>query len=193
MPNWSNVVPKSDAPRAMPLRRTPTNGQLRAAITTPDLIGTPTHFFQGHTVPCAGESCKACAEGIGWTWHGYVGAIASVGRQHFIFEFTAQVGDTLKHYRTLQSTLRGGIITAERMHHRPNGRVMLQITPGDLAQLNLPEPPDITACMAVIWNLPRETIKGNGRVKDHPAITIDPDLAIVNRLQREAEAKRNGS
>lgn len=193
MPNWSNLVPKSDAPRAMPLRRTPTNGRLSAAITSPDLIGCCTHFYQGHTMPCAAESCKACAEGIPWTWHGYIGAITAIGRQHFIFEFTAQVGDVMKHYRTLQTTLRGGIITAERMHHRANGRVVLTITPGDLARLNLPEPPDIEACMAVIWNLPRDTIKGNGRVKDHPAITCDPNLAIVTRLQREHEAKKRAT
>lgn len=193
MLNWSNQVPASDGPRAMPLLRTPTNGKLKAAITSTDLIGTPTHFFHGHTMPHLQDNCEACQNGVGWTWHGYIGAIMASTRQHFIFEFTAQVGDIMDHYRTLQGTLRGGIITAERMHHRPNGRVILQITPGDLAKLNLPDPPDLQACMATIWNLPRNQVKSNGRLKGHPAVTADPNLPIVNRLQKDAQAQRDAS
>jgi len=193
MPNWSNEVPTSDTVRAMPLLRTPTNGQLKACITTPDLIGTCTHFYQGHTTPHLDENCPACKEGVGWTWHGYVGAIMASNRQHFMFEFTAQVGDTLKEYRGLHGTLRGCIITAERMHHRPNGRVVLSCSPGDLAKLNLPDPPDVIACMATIWNLPKETIKGNGQLRNSPSITSDPNLRIVDRLQKQAEARKNGA
>ena len=192
MIDWSNQVPASDGPRAMPLKRTPTNGKLKAAITSDDLIGTPTHFFQGHTMPHTEHDCKACEEGVGWTWHGYVAAIMASNRQHFIFEFTAQVGDVMKHYRTVQSTLRGGIITAERMHHRPNGRVILQLTPGDLQRLNLPEAPNLQACMAIIWNIPRDAVRGNGQIKGHPRVTADPNQAIVERLQKEHQARRNG-
>ena len=193
MPNWSRDVPASDSVRAMPLLRTPTNGQLKAAITTPDLIGCPTHFFQGHTVPHQKENCEACKEGVGWVWHGYIAAIMASNRQHFLFEFTAQVGDTLKDYRKLQGTLRGGIITAERMHHRQNGRVVLSITPGDLAKLNLPDPPDVIACMAIIWNLPRDTVKANGRMKNSPAITADPISRLLDPITPPGPAQGHGS
>lgn len=163
MPTFTNAPPTTDQERALQLKRTPTTGSLRAVITCQDLIGCNTHFFGGHTVPCEAPDCKACGQGIPWRWHGYVAAVQSQTHQHFIFEFTAQVADTLRIYFELQKTLRGCIITAERMHHRPNGRVILQATPGDLAQLNLPEPPDLEACLRIIWRLPRE---GNPTTQD---------------------------
>lgn len=191
MPDWSNEVPPSDGPRAMPLKRTPTSSRLVAVITTPDLIGTCTHFFHGHTMPHERQNCPACKEGLPWTWHGYVGALNAIGREHFIFEFTAQVGDTLKEYRALHGTLRGCQFLAERMNHRFNGRVCLRTTPGDLARLNLPDAPDLIACMALIWNVPKGQVKDNGRVKDSPAVIVDPNLQICDRLQKDhAQATR---
>jgi len=94
-------------------------------ITSPDLLGCNTHFFGGHTVPCETPECEACLKGIPWRWHGYLAAIQAQTHAHFIFEFTAQAGDTFREYFQLHGTLRGCIFQAERMHHRPNGRVIL--------------------------------------------------------------------
>ncbi len=179
MPTYSNTPPDPDEQRALPIRRTPTNGQLRAAITTDDLIGTPTHFYGGHTVPCEPPNCEACGKGIPWTWHGYVAAIQAGSRLHFIFEFTAQVGQTFRDYYDVQSTLRGCLFTAERMHHRPNGRVIITLTPGDLAVLNLPRPPDMQACLGIIWHIPSTSSSVSRDVNNKPIIRVDSAARIV--------------
>lgn len=179
MPTYSNAPPDPDEQRALPIRRTPTQGQLRAAITVDDLIGTNTHFYGGHTVPCEPPNCEACAKGIPWSWHGYVSAIQAGTRLHFIFEFTAQVGQTLREYFDVQSTLRGCVFTAERMHHRPNGRVIITLTPGDLAALNLPRPPDVEAVLAIIWHVPSGSTSVSRDVHGKPIITVDHDERLL--------------
>jgi hypothetical protein len=173
MLQFSNLPPKPLGERAMPLKRTPPNGRLKAVITCDDLIGTNTHFFGGHTVPCTTVDCDACLKGVPWRWHGYVSAMQASTRLHFIFEFTAQAADTFREYFALHNTLKGCIFTAERMHHRPNGRVILHVSPGDLANLNLPKPPDLEACLRIIWHLPAKTTNNNKRHKGHEQIQID--------------------
>lgn len=179
MPTFTNKVPDADGERGLPLKRTPATGSLRAVITCFDLIGCNTHFYGGHTVPCESPNCEACDKGQPWRWHGWVSAIQAQTHLHFLFEFTAQAADTLKEYYILHKTLRGAIFNSERMHHRPNGRVILQIKPGDLAVLNLPEPPDVEACLRIIWHLPKE---GNGGTRDADKkrlVTIDHNERLL--------------
>ncbi len=179
MPTYSDRPPAPDAERALPIRRTPANGQLVAAVTSPELIGTNTHFFGGHTVPCEAPDCEACGKGVPWRWHGYVAAIQAQTRMHFIFEFTAQAGEIFRDFYKLNSTLRGCVFCAERMHHRANGRVILSCKPGDLAQLNLPAPPDLEACLAIIWHVPKGATDVARDEHGQPHIHIDPDERII--------------
>ncbi len=179
MPTFSNTPPDPDSQRAMPIRRTPTQGRLNAAVTVNDLVGCYTHFYQGHTVPCEAPDCDPCNNGIPYRWHGYVAAIQAATRLHFILEFTAQVADSFRDYFKLNRTLRGCIISAERMHHRPNGRVIITLKPGDLAQLNLPEPPDLIACLCIIWHLPPISAEQIRDEHGKRIISIDRDARIV--------------
>jgi len=114
-------------------------------------------------------------------------------REHFLFEFTPQVGDILKDYRKHHGTLRGCIFTSQRHNSRPNGRVILQTKPGDLAALNLPDPPDLIACMAIIWNIKKGEVKPAGKDKGHPRVTHDPNKPIYDRILEDEKARSNGS
>jgi len=114
-------------------------------------------------------------------------------REHFLLEFTPQVGDVLKDYRGHHGTLRGCIICAQRHSNRSNGRVILQTKPGDLAALNLPDPPDLEACMAIIWNLNKNQVVKADQLKGHPRIHHDPNAPIVDRILEEERKRRNGS
>lgn len=177
----------------MPLERTPTNSKLSACVTSPDLIGCNTHFYQGHTVPCSLPECEACTKGVPWAWHGYVGAMKGSTREHFLFEFTPQVADVLKDYRAHNGTLRGCIFIAQRHNNRPNGRVILQTRPGDLAALNLPPPPDLEACMAIIWNLERSKVREAPPTKGHNRMQVFPGDIEADRIIQEERTRRNGS
>lgn len=190
MPLFTNTPPKADGERALPLKRTPSVGRIRAVITSKDLVGTNTHFFGGHTVPCEAPDCQACQKGIPWRWHGYVSAIQATKRLHFIFEFTAQAADTFRDYYALHDTLRGCIFDAERMHNRPNGRVILQVKPGDLAELNLPTAPDLEACLRIIWHLPKKDVNNSSRKNGHEQINITREERIrCDNIGRPAATK----
>jgi len=113
-------------------------------------------------------------------------------REHFLFEFTPQVGDVLTDYSKHHGTLRGCIFTAQRHNSRPNGRVILQTKPGDLAQLNLPDPPDLEACMGIIWNINRDTIVPADRTKASQRIHHDPNMETLNRLIGQGKPNGDG-
>ncbi len=192
MPNFSNAPPEADGQRALPLKRTPAAGRLRAIVTSEDLIGTNTHFFGGHTVPCEAPECEACQKGIPWRWHGYLSAMQSQTHLHFIFEFTAQAADTFREYHSLHQTLRGCIFDAERMHHRPNGRVILQVKPGDLAALNLPKQPDLESCMRIIWHCPEIPAVPPSKKNGHPQVHVTrQDRMLAEQIGLPARPKKD--
>lgn len=139
--------------RTMELVRTPARGELQAVITSADLIGCPTHFYGGRTVPHEAEACPACADGHGWRWHGYVSCLLRGRREHVLFEFTAQASDALRDERKQYGTLRGCWFRAKRLNDRPNGRVLLQVMDKRPTDIVLPPAPDIPKQLCKIWGI----------------------------------------
>ena len=174
MPTFSARPPQDSKGYGLPIMRTPANGKLLLMITSEDLIGCPTHWFGGRTVPCEGETCVACAAGYPWRWHGYMAGLLAQGRRAVLAEFTAQACEQIIAYRDAQGTLRGGQLTAQRHRNRHNGRVLLNITPGDLEVMHLPPAPDVLAALSLIWNLPKPVLtedkpaKGQRRILQLP-------------------------
>jgi hypothetical protein len=162
MPKWSNEVPESPRGPALPIRRTPSSRPLEAIVTSEDLIGCYTHFYQGSTTPCEGEGCEACLNGMPYRWHAYITAVDSQNNLHFIFEVTALGAEYFTAYRDVHNTLRGCHFQAKRWNNRPNGRILIQCKPCDLAQTNIPAPPDLKKCMAILWSLPAGEITDGG-------------------------------
>lgn len=158
MPNWTHDVPDEPRGHALPIRRTPSNRPLQAIITSPDLIGCYTHYWRGSTVPCQGETCPACSEGMPFRWHAYFSAVDVYNNLHFVMEVTAIAAKHFTDYRDLHGTLRGCHFIAKRWNNRPNGRILIQTKPADLAQHHLPNPPDLAKCMAIIWSLPADDV-----------------------------------
>lgn len=171
MPKWTTDPPDHGEGPALPIRRTPASGKLLAVITTEQLIGCDTHFYQGHTVPCERPDCDACRDGIPFRWHGYVAATDYNSHLHFIFEMTAAAAEAFKNYRDAHGTLRGCLFQAERLHRRPNGRVIIQTKPVEKQHILLPKPPDMVSCMSIIWQLPRPEVTLAGNLKGVPRIT----------------------
>lgn len=189
MPKWSHEAPEEPCGPALPIRRTPAYKPLVAIATSPDLIGTYTHFYKGHTVPCEhqayldpenpqSEDCDACHDGIPYRWHSYLSAVDQADGLHFIFECTAQATEYFTAYRDANQTLRGCVFQARRLNQRPNGRVIIQTKPADLTDRRLPQGPDLAACMAIIWSLPEGSVQTERRSpeKKTPIATIVPDL-----------------
>ena len=179
MPIWTNCPPPSSIGPGLRIVRTPTNGHITAACTCPDLIGCATHYYQHRTLPCEGVNCPACADGIGWRWHGWVSCILASSNEHVLYEFTAPASDFFRRHREAWKTLRGCVFTAERVNNKPNGRITIKTKMIEPAKLNLPEPPDIPLALAHIWGLPPDQATTEGRVKDSPALKVSRQTRIT--------------
>lgn len=154
MPKWTNE-PQSAADQAVfRILRTPAQGKLGGLVTCNDVIGCNTHFVTNRTVPCEGrDSCGLCAQGYAYRWHGWVSAVILPGLEHVLFEFTATASETFRTYQDLHGSLRACRFAAFRASNRPNGRVVIQTTPGDPNKVRLPDPPDVRRILCHIWNV----------------------------------------
>jgi hypothetical protein len=159
MPDWTSNVPDQPRGHALPIRRTPASKPLEAIITSPDLIGTYTHFYKGSTTPCGGPECDACQNGTPYRWHAYMTACDVFTNLHFIFEVTALAAEFLTAYRDHHGSLRGCHFKSKRWNNRPNGRILIQTKPADLGERQLPQPPDLKKCMAILWSLPEADVQ----------------------------------
>jgi len=175
MPIFSHAPPTNDRGYGLPIIRTPANGKLELAITTPEIIGCPTHWYHGRTVPCETVNCQACLEAVPWRWHAYLAGILPRTRQHVILEVTAQAAEQIQAYAKTHPTLRNAILTAQRQKNRRNGRVIITMATGDPDKLHLPNPPDMIKCLSVLWNIPTSQMEQGPRMKNHPALRIHPD------------------
>jgi len=166
MPNYSHRPPEQPNGPALPIRRTPAYKPLVAIVTSDDLVGCYTHFHKGHTVPCEAPDCEACNDGLPYRWHAYLSAVDRDTGLHFIFECTAQAAENFVTYRDAHGTLRGCCFQAQRLNQRPNGRVIIQTKPYDVAQHRIPNPPEITKCLAILWSLPTPDVYADGMNPD---------------------------
>jgi hypothetical protein len=154
MPSWTDQPPTSAANYPLRILRTPAKGTITAIVTSTELQGCPTHYCNNRTVPCEGaDTCKLCADGYSWRWHGYVACILKNSLEHILFEFTAAASDTFRNYIALHNEIRGCLFKASRPSGRPNGRVVIEASPADLSRLHLPNPPNIRKILCHIWGI----------------------------------------
>lgn len=181
MLNWKSQPPPKAEGYGMRLLRTPAKGGIRGMITCENLQGTPTHYFGGRTVPCQQKQCKACENGVGWLWHGYLSMILPSTHEHVLLELTAQACEQVNDFHKQHTVLRGAFVTATRAGKLANGRVILQLSPGDQTGIQLPDAPDIQKHMMHIWGI-QDASKAKA--------TYSPDRA--NGFRVEPKERENG-
>jgi len=180
MPAYTNQPPRDASGTALPILRTPANGTLRACVTSDDLIGTNTHFWGGHTVPCTPPDCEACRNGVPYRWHAYLTAIHSKKSLHFLYEMTAPAAEMFVAYRAKRSSLRRCIFEAYRWRSSANGRVMLRCEPAPDENLILPPAPDLESVLAILWQLPQANVTPTDERFLAREIKIDPHVPGQN-------------
>lgn len=173
MPRFSSEPPPDPRGQALPLRRCPFHRPLLAIVTCQNVVGCPTHYWGGRTVPCEEEDCEPCLAGVGWRWHGYVSAYEPNLKLHFLFEVTARCSEAFKAYRKANGTIRGCIFEATRPSGKPNGRVYLKTKTADLQKTPIPDAPQIPQVLAMIWNIPLTSITDAPPIKDLPAVHVN--------------------
>jgi len=170
MPTRTKSPPVDQLGHGLPLVRTPAGRSLTAIVTSKTLIGTDTHFWGGHTVPCERPECEACNNGIGYRWHGYLAAYNPLDQLHFIFEMTANAAAVFNDYQLVNKTLRCCQFEAYRWKRLRNGRVIIKCEHSAIAPHALPNAPDLERVMAVIWRLPIPNVKVEGIERGSPKV-----------------------
>jgi len=199
MPTWRNTLPPRGQNAGYSLHRTPAPGSIAGIITCDDILVCDTHFWHGRTLPCErivneqGKTiddtpCQACREKTAWRTHVYVSAFCPKKREHFIFECTAIAAKPLEEYRQATGTLRGCIIDACRPKCGKNSAVSIHTRPANLAAIALPNPPDLTAALAIIWRLPRNAIDTDQKPGRAPKLRTTADRLTAMREQPDNAA-----
>lgn len=160
MPTFLKRIPPMSKLKGWDLKRTPPATALTGIITCHELVATPTHYWGGRTVPCEGETCKACLALVPNRWHIYVSAYSNKTKEHFLFECTAQAGEAFDSYFHANGTLRGCAFGATRPKGGKNAKVFIETKPVDLSKQHLPEAPDLIRALCTIWQLPAGPIEG---------------------------------
>jgi hypothetical protein len=156
-----HFIPTTQAPPADQLRaayriiRTPTGGTLDMIVLSEAIYGVDCHYYQGRTRPHTSPTCEPCDIGVPYRWQGYIAVMMCRLRDLALFEFTAASAAPLVEYFETNHTLRGVALKASRVNPRPNARVILQVTRGDLGLYAAPPAPDVPEILARIWQVPR--------------------------------------
>ncbi len=170
MPTWTKSPPDDPRGQGLPLVRTPAARSLVAVVTSESLIGTDTHFWGGHTVPCERPDCDACHNGIAYRWHGYLSAYNPIDQLHFIFEMTANAASVFTEYQLTNKTLRCCRFEAYRWRRLKNGRVIIKCEHSNHPSHALPKAPDLQKVMAIIWRLPIPNVVVDGIERGAPKV-----------------------
>jgi len=169
MISWTNTPPSTTSDCGYRLIRTPPFKPLRGIILADDLLGTPTHYTKGRTLPCPQGECEHCANGLPYRWHAYVPILCMPGKERVILEMTALAADQLKGYHSRFGTLRGLEVYADRPSRKPNGRIVILAKASGIPDTELPVAPDIRRILLHIWGIDDAAIEDNGRRRNMPA------------------------
>lgn len=194
MPIFSNTPPVDPRGVGLTLKRCPTYGAITGIVTSSDLLGCPTHFFGGRTVPCETQNCEPCLNGVPWRWHSYCSCWSQSNKIHFLLENTARATEPLVQYRDAHGSLRGCLFRAQRMNARPNARVYIETKPADLEKIHLPDAPDLAKVLSIIWNIPLPAITKDGNHRNMPHTRVDQTiLSDEHHLRKIDELRKNAN
>lgn len=194
MPTWQPQPPEPATTGAYRIIRTPADKPLNAISTSPQLIGTSTHYANHRTTPCASPArCQLCEAGHSTRWHGYLGVLLTASMEHAIMEITANAWPTLQSYQNQHDSLRGCGIIAKRPSGRANGRVVLKCIPVDLQKWHLPAAPYLIKLLNHIWGIADPNVLQHESDAAYLAALQNPQAALNLPRPRDLTAhKRNG-
>jgi len=169
---FTSEPPANSNGKSLAICRTPQHKPMIAICTSDQVMGCPTHYWHGRTIPHFESSCTPCLEGMPWRWHGWVGAYSPKNHQHVLFEMTAQASEAFKDYRLANGTLRGAKFTSTRPSGRVNGRLLIVLAACNLNGISLPEEPHTMRVLSILWNIPLIDLESCGSQKSLPKLRI---------------------
>ena len=180
MLNFQTNPPDDPRGNSLHLVRCPTGKLFAGVILSDDMLGTPTHYYKGRTIPCDDEHCPACKDGFPWRWHAYLAVYQRTLHRTVLLEITAKAAEPLKLYRKAYGTLRGCGLTAKRINSAANSRVIITTCRADMQDLKLPDEPNVLEALSIIWNIELPSMCVGGTLKGVSAIMTKRNLDLRN-------------
>lgn len=150
-PEFRNRPPAGAGLPHIELVRAPSAGALIVLATSRQPIATPTHWWQGQTLPCIQEACIPCQALRPKDWHVYFAGVRSGDRATVIVELTREASQRLYDYLDSGEPLRGSVIKLERAQKRANGRVIVTCDGKRRSELACPEEIPLEKHLMRIW------------------------------------------
>lgn len=170
MPEFTNQPPARPRTHSMRLIRTQPGKPIAGYLTCTDMVGCETHFWGGRTVPCEGDACAACLQGIASRWHGYLSIWDPGAHGQLLVEVTEEAARQIQAYAKSNGSLRGAIIQLHRANYRRNSRLVADLKAADLSKVNLPPAPNIIAILETIWGLNKGSTRATQARNSTPTI-----------------------
>jgi hypothetical protein len=177
MPRWLNDIPQTHPYAGVPLLRTPATGSIAGHCLSDRIVGTNTHYAQGRTQPCEHPHCAACAAKLPFRYHAYFAILLDRNQKQAVVEVTAPPAHVLVTFRAEHGSLRGVHITLTRPRRTPNGRVHIQLSPGQIAPSLLPQPVDAILFMTELWNIAARRLQEQKSGDGKPHLHVGPETA----------------
>lgn len=176
---WMTGPGETNAGENLRIVRAPSTGRLKVMILSHQVTGTYTHYQNGRTQPCMGQSCKGCESALPTRWHGWLIVLNESTDEKQILEVTEGPGETLAAFFSEHRTLRGLRIMMSRPSGKVNGRVHLLRGDQITNHAELQKCPELQRVLLKIWGLDGD--KGLGLV-GAPAPTGDsPNQQFIGR------------
>lgn len=155
---WSDA-PETDRRPFYPIWSPTPDRDVSAVITSQDVIGVWTHWYEGRTHPCRGSRrrCEGCGLGYRRQWKGYLaGHDFNRGRSGLI-EVTQEAFLRTPGLTLRKGKLRGCVIRLRRAGASRQARVVAALTEWTGDRAALPPAFDVVAALERIWGIGRPT------------------------------------
>lgn len=187
--HWNHdPEPDSKTPK-LKLLRCPQGSLPPFVILSPSQFGGDLHYYGGRSIACEGPSCPYCAVHSKRIWKGYLAVWDAKHRTTGILEFTKPCLETIRAYKAAHGTLRTHAIELHRAGRKINGPLSCVLSPTTWANADLPEPPDVVACLTKMWNQRPETILApqppKTEITTEPPNDLDNTVPINSRFTTE--------
>lgn len=171
-PRWLDEPTQPTNLPHLPLVRVKPGAGLFGALTSSKLIGVPTHYMSRRTLPCVTDGCPGCEAKLACRPEWYAGFKIRNPGNHVIVALTPACAWQIKDRFHNLTTLRGVGLTLTRAGKAGNSRLLVECHELELAQLKLPDEPDLIKHLLHIWGLDQGQLGQDNagyvnRVKDH--------------------------
>lgn len=136
------------------------------------------HYWRRRTTPHFQENCEACEHNTPIRERGYIAVTPRKKIDVQILEVTDQCEDDINAAAENLQTLRGQMVSLERMEKATNGKLRIEFIGKSIDQSLLPESPDVEEVLRRVWGM-----RSRGPMNPPASLVLDMDkLACAVRM-----------